>query len=62
MQWHSAADFFAMDGYGLYIWGAYGLTALCCSIEPILAQRRLQQALRAAADGHDHEASRETTS
>ena len=27
MQWSSAAEFFAMGGYGLYVWGAYAVTA-----------------------------------
>ena len=25
------AEFFAMDGYGFYIWSAYGVAALACS-------------------------------
>jgi heme exporter protein D len=28
MNWASAADFFAMGGYGLYVWGSFGVTAL----------------------------------
>jgi len=30
MVWNSASDFFAMGGYGLYVWGSYGVTAACC--------------------------------
>ena len=26
-------DFFAMNGYGFYVWGAYGVTALAVLIE-----------------------------
>ena len=26
MNWNSAADFFAMGGYGLYVWGSYAVT------------------------------------
>lgn len=41
MQWGSAAEFFAMGGYGLYIWGAYGMTAAVIAFELIaLAKRR----------------------
>ncbi len=41
MQWSSAAEFFAMGGYGLYIWGAYGMTALVIAFELIeLVKRR----------------------
>ena len=24
MQWNSAAEFFAMGGYGLYVWPSFG--------------------------------------
>jgi hypothetical protein len=30
----------------LYVWGAYGITALLMGIEPWLAQRRLRRARR----------------
>ena len=29
MTWVSASEFFAMGGYGLYVWGSYGVAALC---------------------------------
>jgi len=29
MQWGSLAEFFAMGGYGLYVWSSFGATALC---------------------------------
>ncbi len=48
MQWHSLAEFFAMGGYGLYVWGSYGVAAVLMSIEPLLAASRHRQALRAA--------------
>ena len=28
MQWNSVAEFFAMGGYGFYVWGSFGVTAL----------------------------------
>jgi len=28
MLWHSWAEFWAMGGYGLYVWGSFGITAL----------------------------------
>ena len=49
MNWHSANEFFAMGGYGLYVWGSYALTALFMAVEPLLALRRHAQARRAAA-------------
>lgn len=33
MHWESISDFFAMGGYGLYVWGSYSVTALCVVIE-----------------------------
>ena len=51
MNWASASDFFAMGGYGLYVWGAYGVTAACLLVDPLLAARRHRRALRVATDG-----------
>jgi heme exporter protein D len=48
-QWASASEFFAMGGYALYVWGAYGVTAIALALEPVLAARRHQRALVAAA-------------
>ena len=47
-QWHSLSDFIAMDGHGLYIWGAYGVTFVCMLAEPWLAARRRRRAWLAA--------------
>ena len=46
MNWHSASEFFARGGYGLFVWGAYGVTALCMVAEPVLAALRLRRAAR----------------
>jgi heme exporter protein D len=48
--WHSAAEFFAMGGYGLYVWGSFGLTAVLMTAEPLLAARRRQRAFQAARE------------
>ncbi len=50
MIWHSAADFFAMGGYGLYVWGAYGAALVLMLAEPLLARHRRRQALADARD------------
>ena len=47
MIWNSAADFFAMGGYGLYVWGAYAVTAACMLAEPVLVAMRHGRARRA---------------
>lgn len=46
MNWNSASDFFAMGGYGLYVWGSYAVAALAMVLEPLLAAHRHRRALR----------------
>jgi heme exporter protein D len=53
MIWNSASDFFAMGGYGLYVWGSYGLTVLLMATEPLLAAARQRRALQGAALAQD---------
>jgi heme exporter protein D len=48
MNWGSPEAFFHMGGYGLFVWGSYGLTAALMLIEPVLAARRYHMARRAA--------------
>jgi heme exporter protein D len=40
--WSSLADFLAMGGYGRYVWGAFGVTALALAAElaALRARRR----------------------
>ncbi len=45
MNWNSANEFFAMGGYGLYVWGSYAVAALCMLVEPVIARQRHGQAL-----------------
>jgi heme exporter protein D len=33
MQWGSASEFFAMGGYGFYVWGSYLVTAVVLAFE-----------------------------
>ena len=54
MQWNSVGEFLAMGGYGLYVWGSFGVTALIMIIEPIMVARnrrttiaRLKRQMRA---------------
>lgn len=35
MQWGSWAEFWAMGGYGLYVWGSFAVTLLCMAVEMI---------------------------
>jgi heme exporter protein D len=45
MNWNSASEFFAMGGYGLYVWGSYLATLAAMALEPWLAARRHARAL-----------------
>ncbi len=60
MQWHSAAEFFAMGGYAFYVWGSFGACALLMLAEPFLVRRRLTEVRRSLirerlADQLEHE-------
>jgi heme exporter protein D len=55
MNWKDANDFFAMGGYGLYVWGAYGLAVLVMLAEPLLAAQRHRRALRQTNEPDDQE-------
>ncbi len=46
MQWGSASEFFAMGGYGLYVWTSFAATA-SCMIWEVLALWRRRAAIRA---------------
>lgn len=54
IYWNSFSDFLAMGGYGLYVWGSFGVTALIMALEPIAVARnqkatksRLKRQIRA---------------
>ena len=41
MNWHSWSEFLAMGGYGLYVWGSYGVTLVVLAVEIVeLVMRR----------------------
>lgn len=40
MIWHSFADFWAMGGYGFYVWGSFGVCAVAMVLEPLLVNQR----------------------
>ncbi len=45
MSWGSASEFFAMGGYGFYVWGSFIVTAICLAVEPALLALRRKNAL-----------------
>ncbi len=46
MNWNSPAEFFAMGGYALYVWGSFGVCALALVVEPLLIRQRHTQIVR----------------
>ena len=51
MHWNSFDDFIHMGGYGLYVWGSYGVTLVVLLAEPLLAAQRRRRALQAVRSG-----------
>ncbi len=45
MNWESWQAFWDMGGYGLYVWGSYGMTVLCVIGEIWLLRRHRQRTL-----------------
>jgi heme exporter protein D len=56
MQWGSVSEFVAMGGYGLYVWGAYAVTAAVVAAEVVALARRART-LRERAGRSPHEQS-----
>jgi heme exporter protein D len=46
MQWNSLADFLHMGGYGLYVWGSFGVSAGALVVEQLLLKRRTDAIVR----------------
>jgi heme exporter protein D len=56
MNWGSASEFFAMGGYGLYVWGSYGAALVALVVEPWLTARQHRRALATVAESSLEEA------
>ena len=48
MRWESWSDFWLMGGYGLYVWGSMGVTALLLLLEMVQARLAHARALALA--------------
>jgi heme exporter protein D len=44
MSWGGWSGFWAMGGYGFYVWGSYAVTLACLAIEVFLLRRRAREA------------------
>ena len=46
MAWASWSEFWDMGGYGLYVWGSYGVTVLLVLIEVVALRRGVAGTVR----------------
>ena len=56
MIWSSASEFWAMGGYGVYVWGSMGVSAALLALEVWLARMGRSQALDAVCEAMDAQA------
>ena len=45
-MWNSPAEFFAMGGYGLYVWSSFGICAVVLLLEPLSIRARKKAIIR----------------
>jgi heme exporter protein D len=43
MNWGGWSEFWAMGGYGFYVWGSYGVMLACLALEIVLLRRRARE-------------------
>lgn len=56
MIWQSASEFWAMGGYGVYVWGSVGVSAAMLFVEVWLTRMGRQHALDAVCEAIDAKA------
>jgi heme exporter protein D len=56
MIWSSASEFWAMGGYGAYVWGSMGVSGALLALEVWLARIGRQHALDAVCEAMDADA------
>ncbi len=44
MNWGGWSEFWAMGGYGFYVWAAYAVTLASLAVEILLLRRRAREA------------------
>ncbi len=54
MNWSSWSDFFAMGGYGLYVWGSFAMVAAVLALEIGLLRLRRRALRNDIEDGVDN--------
>jgi heme exporter protein D len=53
MIWSSISEFWAMGGYGVYVWGSMGVSVALLALEVWLARMGRSQALDAVCEAMD---------
>jgi heme exporter protein D len=43
VNWGGVNEFLAMGGYGFYVWGSYGVAALCIFLEIFFLRSKRQK-------------------
>jgi heme exporter protein D len=61
MIWESWDAFWAMGGYGLYVWGSYAVVLLCIVGEVLLARASQRASVQALRDFLEQEAAHDAT-
>ncbi|GAA5184479.1 hypothetical protein GCM10025771_38650 [Niveibacterium umoris] len=52
MNWNSPAEFFAMGGYALYVWGSFAACVLAVIVEVVLVRNRRSEILSSLRREH----------
>jgi heme exporter protein D len=48
MHWSSWSEFFSMGGYGVYVWGSYGVTLVLLAAEIMMLRARKRRLAQTA--------------
>jgi heme exporter protein D len=61
MIWESWDAFWAMGGYGLYVWGSYAVVLICIVLEIILARAGQRASVQTARELWEQETTHDAT-
>ena len=61
MIWESWDAFWAMGGYGLYVWGSYAVVLICLLLEIVLARAGQRASMQTVRELSEQEAAHVAT-
>jgi heme exporter protein D len=61
MIWESWDAFWAMGGYGLYVWGSYAVVLICLLLEIVLARFGQQASMQTVRELSEQETAHDAT-